>query len=115
CRARPDPVLSAPTAASVSTRLAFSRGAAGPPLGPVAPSDDATADGGCRPAHRPDVDAVFEPQIDVVDVAHLFPKSRCQTQIVLHPREKPVLTHIEHGAVPVEDDAGIVWVRHVHL
>src|SRR5262249_36337496 len=54
--------------------LAFSRRPTGPLLSPLAPALGATVDGGCRPAHRPDVDAVFEPQVDVVDVADLFPK-----------------------------------------
>src|SRR5579864_5763410 len=68
-----------------------------------------------RHARRPHVDAIVEPQIDVVDVCDPLPQRRREIQIRLEPREELVVPEVDDRRIAAQNHRRVPLVAHVDL
>src|SRR5262249_26081348 len=66
-------------------------------------------------ARRPHVDAVVEPQVDVVDLGDPLAERRRQIQVRLQALQELVLAEQDHRRVAGQDHRGVVQIAHVDL
>src|SRR5688500_826816 len=64
---------------------------------------------------RPDVHAIVEPQVDVVDLRDLFPETPGKVEIRLHTLDETFVANTNQRRVVFQDDDGIAYVGDVDL